>query len=482
MHRALPLLLLLLCVACTDAPPGTPPSVTLMLPQVDASIPVGLAVDVRAQAVAGSGVVVAIGWSSDRDGELAWAEPDGSGIGSATATFDTVGEHVITVTAFDRLGGEGTDTATVRVRTATAPFLTVTSPWSGGTYFADAVLLEATVDDVEHERADLGVVWTEDGVELASPGPPDAFGEVAQTITTTEGSHTYVAMVTDPDGQTTSDTITISVGPPNTDPDCAIVDPVDPAERPQGAPVTFVIQAIDAETASAALTWTLSSNVDGALATGVGDDDPVEQIEALSDDGHLVTLTVEDGFGGVCVDTVAITMRDCDLDLDGATATDCGGGDCNDGDPAIGPFVGDVAGDGIDTDCDGLDCGAGFDAEGVYFAACFPVLDQPASAQACVDAGYPGIASVRNAVEELFVTDLAAPVGAARLWIGLANASGAWWSWADGSSAFYRPWIPGQPDLATFPACAEVTYAGGWSDLPCDASYLNLGMVCALRP
>jgi hypothetical protein len=482
MDRLAPFLLVLL-IGCADGPPGSAPSATNMLPLVDASIPLGLSIPLQAQVAPGSGgPVVAAGWVSDLEGELTFAEPDESGIAAATHTFDTVGEQVITVTAYDQVGGEGTDSVTVRVRTATAPFLTITSPWEAGTYFAGPVLFEAQVDDVEHPREDLRVTWTEDDVPILEGLVPDAFGVAGGTVSVAEGDHEYEATVTDPDGQTTSDDLEIEVGPPNTDPECSIDEPEGPAERHLGSAVLFRLTLSDEHTDDEDLVWRLESNVDGVLATGPGTGDPIDETISLSDSGHLVTLTVEDGFGGVCTDDVAVTMRDCDLDLDGAIATACGGSDCNDGDPAVAPFAGDLGGDGVDSDCDGMDCGADFATDGTYFAACLPILDHTASEEACQDAGYGGLASVRNAVEELFVLDLAGPFGNSRLWVGLKNATGAWWSWSDGSSSFYRPWIPGQPDLSTFPACAEITYQSGWSDLPCTSSYLNLGLVCAQRP
>ncbi len=475
--------LLTLLIGCADGPPGSAPTATNMLPLVDASLPLGLDISLQAQVAPGSsGPVVAAGWASDLEGEIGYAEPDESGIAARTHSFEIVGEHVITVTAYDRVGGEGTDSVTVRVRTATAPFLSITSPWESGTYFEGPVLFEVEVDDVEHAREELRVTWFEDDVPVLEGLVPDVFGVASATLTATEGTHEFEATVTDPDGQAASEEVEIDVGPPNSDPDCSVDEPQGPAERHTGSSVLFSMTFSDEHTDDEDLVWRLESNVDGLLATGAGTGDSIEETISLSEDGHLVTLTVEDGFGGVCTDDVAVTMRDCDLDLDGTIATVCGGTDCNDGDPGVAPFVGDLGGDGVDSDCDGLDCGAGFATDGTYFAACFPILDYAASEEACHDAGYGGLASIRDAAEELFVLNLAAPFGNSRLWIGLRNATGAWWSWSDGSSSFYRPWIPGQPDLSTFPACAEITYQGGWSDLACTSSYLNLGLVCAQRP
>jgi hypothetical protein len=57
----------------------------------------------------------------------------------------------------------------------------------------------------------------------------------------------------------------------------------------------------------------------------------------------------------------------CDVDGDGQFADDpwCGGDDCDDGDPAVGPHVTDTPADGIDNDCDGVDdCFQDLDGDG----------------------------------------------------------------------------------------------------------------------
>jgi len=479
MIRRTLVLALALC-GCTDAPIGAP-AVTLVEPAADVSLPVGLEIPVSAQAVRGSGELVALGWTSDLDGELAWAEPDADGAGSATARFDTVGEHVVTVTAFDRLGGEATDSVTVRVRTATAPFLTITAPWSSGEYLAGELLLEVEVQDVEHGPEDLRVSWAEGDVVLLEDLVPDADGVVSQTISAVEGAHEYTATVVDPDGQETSDDVDIDVGPANTDPTCLIAAPTDPALWPQGTDVEVRLSFADAETDVAGIAWTLTSDLDGEVAAGAGAD-AVDLDVTLTDATHVLTLAGADGFGGSCAATLTVTMQDCDVDGDGAQSTLCSGTDCDDTSADIGPFAGDTAGDGIDGDCDGMDCGAAFASDGAYFVACPGGMDQPSSAQACVDAGYPGLASISDATEEQLVVDLLAPLPSSRVWIGLENAAGAWWSWADGSSAFYRRWIPGEPNETAFPACTEIAYFQGWADQPCGLVDPDLGFVCALRP
>lgn len=68
-------------------------------------------------------------------------------------------------------------------------------------------------------------------------------------------------------------------------------------------------------------------------------------------------------FGGICPDA----------DGDGFTDAACGGGDCNDADPAINPGAAESCSDGVDNDCDGLvdgddpDCAPCPDSDGDGF-------------------------------------------------------------------------------------------------------------------
>lgn len=89
---------------------------------------------------------------------------------------------------------------------------------------------------------------------------------------------------------------------------------------------------------------------DGALATECGgpdcaDDDPSRRPSAVDVPG--------DGIDQDC--SGADAEPQCDLDADGSLAPGCGGDDCNDLDAAVNPQMTEIAGDGIDQDCDGLD-------------------------------------------------------------------------------------------------------------------------------
>jgi hypothetical protein len=101
-------------------------------------------------------------------------------------------------------------------------------------------------------------------------------------------------------GIAVSDPVTV----PNHDPVISIESPADGSNFLEGATIGFSVSAYDPDTGSmpdASLTW--SSDLDGAMGTG-------EQLpfSGLSAGTHTITLTADDGQGGVVSDSVQVAI------------------------------------------------------------------------------------------------------------------------------------------------------------------------------
>lgn len=159
-------------------------------------------------------------WTSSRDGVL--------GSGRTRAATLSVGTHSLRLTATDPGGAAGNATVAVSVFGAAtptcfdaAPGLVITAPDDGETFFTtrtDAVLggvddvaLAATVSDDRDPPALLVISWTSDQLGALGTG-------AALTVPLTGACggvvHVITATVTDSGGNTTSDSVTVTVVAP----------------------------------------------------------------------------------------------------------------------------------------------------------------------------------------------------------------------------------------------------------------------------
>ena len=147
--------------------------------------------------------------------------------------------------------------------------------------------------------------------------------------------------------------------------------------------------------------------------------------------------------------------------------------DCDDTDPTIAPLSGDTFGDGIDGDCDGVDGEAGWLDDTTYFAWVRMVgLTWRQADDACQSAGYDGLASIRDADEQAFVTAMnAEDVFRSNhlVWLGYSDAREEdSWQWVDGGDPTYTNWNDSEPNGGTSANCAEMSPASGlWNDISC---------------
>ena len=118
------------------------------------------------------------------------------------------------------------------------------------------------------------------------------------------GDHSIKLTVTDTAGNTTIDSVNITVLEPNVGPECAITNPEDRAEYDAGTGVFFEGTATDANT-SDVLTVAWYSDKDAPVADGVplssstpnSDGSVTFASTALSIDIHTITMVVTDSAG-----------------------------------------------------------------------------------------------------------------------------------------------------------------------------------------
>jgi hypothetical protein len=226
----------------------------------------------------------------------------------------TPGVTSLRVAAADSSTVDGQDSVSIEVTPSDAPTVTLIAPTAdGGPYFADTLIgFELQIADAEDAAGDLIVAWSDndDALSMSGAGTDGADGRWTGSASLSPGLHALRATVTDSSGKSGSATVNLEVFGENTDPDCAITAPEDGGSFELGDTITIAGTASDAETASSSLTATLSSSRGDALPDAIIDASGgfSALAEGLSPGAHTLTLRVEDGWGGLCVDTTSIEV------------------------------------------------------------------------------------------------------------------------------------------------------------------------------
>jgi len=173
-----------------------------------------------------------------------------------------VGSHVITASATDSHGDDGTDTVNITVNVNNAPTVTIAAPSNGSSSTeTDPVAFAATASDTEDGSLTASIAWSSslDGA-LGSGGS-------LNLTTLSVGSHVITASVTDSHGSSAQDQVMVNVLP---------------------APVQLVLTSVAAEDG-----WVLEHHENGeyggnssASATGsqalrLGDDNKDKQYRSI---------------------------------------------------------------------------------------------------------------------------------------------------------------------------------------------------------
>jgi hypothetical protein len=264
------------------------PVVAIAAPADGTTVNAGAPVDLSGTAsdLEDGDLAAQIAWSSDVDGAL------GMG-GSVTGVSLSTGVHVITASVTDGDGAAGSDTITLTVQSV--PMVNITAPADGTTVHAGTpVDLSATGTDAEDGDLTAQIEWSSD-----RDGALGTDGSLTG-VSLSAGVHLITASVTDDNGATGTDTITVTV---NAVPVVTIGAPTDGTTVPAGTPVDLSATATDAEDGdlTAQIEWI--SDRDGAL----GSDGTLTGV-TLSAGVHLITASVTDDNGATGSDVITVTV------------------------------------------------------------------------------------------------------------------------------------------------------------------------------
>src|SRR5439155_1416040 len=226
-----------------------------------------------------------ITWTSDLQGPL------GVG-GNVPVVLSNAGTHHITATVTDSDGAMRAHEIDVTI-TLAPPVLTVLSPADGSSVAGPVTLTAKAVDFRDGVRS-AAIRWTSDVAGRLGTGPSVTVPRLAV------GRHVITASVTDSDGLTATQSVTIVAG--KTPPTVTVLAPANGTTAPVWTPITFTaIAADDSGDLSARIVWV--SDADGVL--GVGREITTS---GLSAGAHRVTASVVDPSGALGTASVSVTV------------------------------------------------------------------------------------------------------------------------------------------------------------------------------
>ncbi|MGW8281856.1 MAG: PKD domain-containing protein, partial [Gemmatimonadota bacterium] len=234
-------------------------------------------------------------WLSSLDGEF------GTGTSFSWANLSS-GNHLIRLVATDSDGAA--DTASVSIRINAPPTATITAP-ADGSSFTESTNVSFRGTGIDPEDGALSgseLVWTSDiqpGGQFGTGSPTNENGLIV-------GTHVITLTVTDSDGATGTDQISVTITPPaNQAPTASITAPSQDTTATQGDVVAFAGTGSDPEDGTltgASLQW--ESSLDGGIDSGVS-----FSISNLTLGVHTIRLIATDGDAASDTATVTVTIE-----------------------------------------------------------------------------------------------------------------------------------------------------------------------------
>ena|GEM_PF-3888242 len=191
------------------------------------------------------------------------------------------------------------------------PTATIFAPVEGSSIgHGDPINLNGSCIDAETSEPEIVAAWSSDLDGELLVGAPDEQGNTSGSVTAlSEGSHVMTLTCTDSDGGVGTESRTISVQP-NQPPTVEIEEPDSGDQFTTDEAITMQIRVRDDVDAAADIVVSVSSDLDGELATGLTPDsqgDVLAVVNLLSGE-HMLTVSATDREGGVGTAGVAVQV------------------------------------------------------------------------------------------------------------------------------------------------------------------------------
>ena len=213
-------------------------------------------------------------------------------------------ENSIKAQVVDPNGEAAIEEINVNVIANQPPTIEITQPNTDQQYYSgQLILFQAILSDAEDDTSALSYEWTSsiDGV-LPFTSEAQSDGSIEGYVSLQEGQHAITLTVEDTGGKISAESLTITVGEANSDPECSITEPEDGYTVIVGQSVLFRGLANDINTNNALLNINWESNIDGSFNTLPPDSSGALAFsyDGLSPGNHTITLRVTDDAGGLC--------------------------------------------------------------------------------------------------------------------------------------------------------------------------------------
>jgi hypothetical protein len=282
---------------------ASPPQVTVLNPTTEPAFSTTAAYVVLDGTATDNLQVQGVTWSNAATG--------GSGTAQGTATWSTSsidlaeGVNVITITATDGVGNEGTTTVTVTYD-GTLPTISITSPTNQPTWATSLrpILVGGPAgDNVEV----VSVTWVNDrgGSGTAALSGPVTSPTWSASVYLFQGANVITATATDPLGNQATATITITFTA-ETEPPTAAIDGATPTTS-SAVLFSFAGTATDNVGVVSVSWWNQTTRVRGAAALSGTGPWSWTAVVPLTAGANVIVITAADDAGNTGTDTITVT-------------------------------------------------------------------------------------------------------------------------------------------------------------------------------